>query len=260
MPGSLTFRLVGHGIAYSASPAMMNAAFEAVQVPHRYVLADVADADVPATVAILRAPEAGGANVTVPYKGAVVPFLDDITDIAREADAVNTIVRRDGRLIGHNTDVPAMMDVLRGLRPGGSQHVVVIGAGGASRAVQFALTKLGVREITVLRRTDGSIERLPRHLHDADLLINATPVGTGTDDSPVPAGLLRTDLAVLDLVYRPNPTRLVLDALAAGAVAESGSSLLLGQAWRAFELWLERPAPIDVMRSALAHELENHDV
>lgn len=259
MAGALTFRLIGREISYSASPAMMKAAFEALGLPHRYVLADVPADDLVGTVESLRAPDAGGANVTVPYKGDVVPLLDQISASAREADAVNTIVNREGRLIGHNTDMPATVEVLRRLRPGGIGHALVIGAGGASRAVQQALGRLEVGRTTVLRRSDGSIERLPELVTTADLLVNASPVGTGTDESPVAAEWLRPDLAVLDLVYRPHPTRLVHDARARGAVAEDGSAVLHAQAWRALELWLERSAPIDIMREALTRELENHD-
>lgn len=256
MPEPLTFRLLGHGISYSASPAMMNAAFAALGLSHHYELADVPPQAVADVVAGLRSPAAGGANVTVPHKGAVAALVDDISEVAREADAVNTIVRDGERLIGHNTDMPAMIDVLRGLCPAGAGHAVILGAGGASRAVQLALRKVGVDRVTVLRRSDGSLERLPLLMDTVDLLVNATPVGTGTDLSPVPATLLRPGLAVLDLVYRPDPTRLVRDALAAGASAEAGSALLLGQAWRALELWLECPAPIDAMRQALDRELE----
>jgi shikimate dehydrogenase len=259
MNRSLAFRLLGQGIAYSASPAMMNAAFAGLGLPHRYALADVTPEAVAKTVAALRAPEVGGANVTVPYKGVVVPLLDEVSEVAREADAVNTIVSRDGHLIGHNTDMPALIEVISSLRPDGLSHALVLGAGGAGRAVQLALAKLGVEHVEMLHRSDGSIERLPRLMRTADLLINATPVGTGSDASPVPADLLRPDLAVLDLVYRPHPTRLVREALAAGAAAEDGSAVLLGQAWRAFELWLGRPAPIDTMREALTRELETHD-
>jgi shikimate dehydrogenase len=256
---ALTFRLIGRGISYSASPAMMNAAFEALGLPHRYVLTDVPAEDVPQVVERLRADDAGGANVTVPYKGDVVPLLDEISTTAREANAVNTIVRRGDRLIGHNTDMPATVDVLGRLRPGGCGHALILGAGGAGRAVQQALGQLEVGRITVLRRSDGSIARLPEVAATADLLVNATPVGTGTEESPVPVSSLRPDLAVLDLVYRPHPSRLVRDARERGAVAEDGSAVLHGQAWRALELWLERPAPIDIMRQALTRELENHD-
>jgi shikimate dehydrogenase len=255
MPEALTFRLLGHGIAYSASPAMMNAAFDALQLPHRYALADVQDADVPATVMALRRSDAGGANVTVPHKAAVAALMDEISDVAREAGAVNTVVCDGDRLIGHNTDMPATVEAIERLRPGGAGRALILGAGGVSRAVQLALGVVGVERITVLRRSDGSMARLADEMAAAELLVNATPVGTSSEESPVPIGLLRNDLAVLDLVYRPSPTRLVRDARALGAKAEAGAAILLGQAWRSLELWLERSAPIDVMRAALNVEL-----
>ncbi len=129
-PGALTFRLLGHGIAYSASPVMMTAAFRAIGLPHRYVLADVPPDGVPDAVAALRNADAGGANVTVPHKAAVAALLDELSDDAREADAVNTIVRDGDRLIGHNTDVAGFARALtaagfnvRGVR------AAVLGAG-----------------------------------------------------------------------------------------------------------------------------------
>jgi shikimate dehydrogenase len=256
MAGALTFRLLGHGIAYSASPAMMAAAFEALGLPHRYVLADVPPADVAATVAALRAPDAGGANVTVPHKAAVAGLMDELSDVAREARAVNTVVRDGQRLIGHNTDMPATIEAIERLCPRGVGHAVVLGAGGVGRAVGLALTKVGAGQVTVLRRSDGSMAGLAHAVAEADLLVNATPVGTASDESLVPAALLRADLAVLDLVYRPDPTRLVRDARAAGAPAEAGGAVLLGQAWRSLELWLGGPAPVAAMRAALDSELD----
>jgi shikimate dehydrogenase len=255
MADGLTFRLLGQGIAYSASPAMMTAAFAALGLPHRYVLADVAPDEVPASVAGLRSADAGGANVTVPHKATVAALMDELSDVAREAAAVNVVVRDGSRLIGHNTDLPATVDALRRLRPGGIEHAVVLGAGGAGRAVQLALARLGAGQTSILRRSDGSMARLADELAAADLLVNATPVGTGSDESPVPAALLRPDLAVLDLVYRPSPTRLVREARAAGALAEAGAGILLSQACRSLELWLGRVAPVESMRAALDAEL-----
>lgn len=255
MTEALTFRLLGHSIAYSASPAMMAAAFEELGLPHRYVLADIPATDVARTVAQLRLADAGGANVTAPHKAAVAALVDDVSDVAREADAVNTVVREGDRLIGHNTDMPATVEAIGRLRPSGVVHALILGAGGVSRAVQLALTKVEAQRVTVLRRADGSLDRLADEIATADLLVNATPVGTGNHDSPVPAELLRADLAVLDLVYRPSPTRLVRDARAAGAEAESGAGILLGQAWRSLELWTGEHAPVEVMRRALEAEL-----
>jgi shikimate dehydrogenase len=251
----LTFRLLGQGIAYSASPAMMTAAFAALGLPHRYVLKDVPPEGVRDAVEALRASEEGGANVTVPHKAAVSALMDELADDARMADAVNVVVREGHRLVGHNTDLPATVDALTRLRPGSIDHAVVLGAGGAGRAVQLALAVVGAERVTVLRRSDGSIARLTEELADADLLVNATPVGTRSDESPVPAAVLRPGLAVLDLVYRPSPTRLVREARDAGAPAEAGAGILLGQAWRSLELWLSVPAPVEAMRAALDAEL-----
>ncbi len=255
MADSLTFRLLGQGIAYSASPAMMAAAFAALGLPHHYVLADIPPEAVPAMVASLRAPDTGGANVTVPHKVAVAALVDELSDEARAAEAVNVVVRDGDRLVGHNTDLPATVDALGRLCPQGIGHAVVLGAGGAGRAVQLALGHVGAGHISILRRSDGSMARLADELADADLLVNATPVGTSSDESPVPAALLRPDLAVLDLVYRPSPTRLVREAHAVGAPAEAGARILLGQACRSLELWLRQPAPTDAMRAALDREL-----
>ena len=234
---------------------MMNAAFAALGLPHRYELADVTADDLPAAMQRVRGADAGGANVTVPHKAAVAGLVDELTDLARRADAVNTVVRDGDRLVGHNTDLPATIDALRRLCPRGVDRAVVLGAGGAGRAVGVALAEVGADDVVLLRRSDGSMDRLGDELASADLLVNATPVGTGSDESPVPASLLRPGLAVLDLVYRPSPTRLVRDARAAGARAEAGAGVLLGQAWRSLELWLGRPAPVEAMRAALDAEL-----
>ena len=255
MADALTFQLIGHGIAYSASPAMMNAAFSALDLPHRYVLADLPTDDVAEAVRGLREPAAGGANVTVPHKAAVAALVDEISEVARDADAVNTVVRDGDRLIGHNTDMPATIDAISRLCPDGVSHALLLGAGGVSRAVRLALGQVGVDQVSVLRRSDGSMERLAETIVSADLLVNATPVGTGADDSLVPAELLRPDLAVLDLVYRPSPTRLVREARVVGAPAEAGAAILLGQAWRSLELWLGIRAPVEAMRAALDAEL-----
>jgi shikimate dehydrogenase len=255
MSEALTFRLLGQGIAYSASPAMMAAAFGALDLPHRYVLADISADRLPAAVEALRVAEVGGANVTVPHKAAVAALVDEVSEIAAEADAVNTVVREGGRLVGHNTDMPATVEAISRLCPDGVSHALLLGAGGVSRAVQLALARVGVDQVTVLRRSDGSIRWLADKIASADLLVNATPVGTGADESLVPAQLLRPDLAVLDLVYRPSPTRLVREARAIGAPAQAGAAILLGQAWRSLELWLDIRAPVGAMRAALEAEL-----
>jgi shikimate dehydrogenase len=252
-------RLIGRHIYYSASPQMHAAAFAALGLPHRYEMADVPVADLPRVVAGLREPDSLGANVTVPHKAAVLELLDEVEPLARRAEAVNTIVRRKGRLLGFNTDIPAMTDEIRLLRPTPRQ-AVILGKGGGARAVSIALEAIGAGQVTLVSRSgdDDSVawERLPEVLREADLLVNATPVGTDADESPVSAKLLRKDLAVLDLVYRPSPTRLVRDARAAGAPARAGAGVLLGQGWRSLEKWLARPMS-DKVRRAMAAALRN---
>jgi shikimate dehydrogenase len=235
-----TVRLLGHSIAYSASPAMHAAAFAALGLDHRYELADVDARNLPAALSALR-DEAIGANVTVPYKSAVMEWLDEVDAVAATAGAVNTIVSRAGRLVGSNTDVPAIVEEMRRLRPS-PENVLVLGAGGAAGAVRVACESAGVPAVTFVstsaRVGAAPWSELPALIANADLVVNATPVGTDSGESPVASSLLHQGLAVLDLVYRPSPTRLVHDARAAGLEARAGAGVLLGQGWRSLEAWL----------------------
>jgi shikimate dehydrogenase len=250
-----TVRLIGEHISYSASPNMQTAAFKALGLDHTYELADVSAADVPATVASLRADDCLGANVTVPHKAAVLDLLDEVEPLADQAQAVNTIANRGGRLIGSNTDVPAIAEQIRKLAPE-SQFALVLGAGGAARAVKLALKSSGSPRAVLLSRSDWS--DLPALIGKADLLVNATPIGTNSDETPVEQRLLHAGLAVLDLVYRPSPTRLVREARECELNARGGAGVLLGQGWRSLQAWLGRPINGSVkgtMQAALRHEL-----
>ncbi len=242
--------LLGEGIGYSVSPAIHNAAFAALGLPWRYELRDVPAEALPAALADLRAATLRGANLTRPHKGRVLGLLDALDPVAERVGAVNTIVATDGRLAGHDTDVPAIADEIDLL--GRFRSAVVLGRGGAARAAGAALADAGVSVELVGRDRWAD---LPALVPRADLLVNATPVGTGSDESLIDARLLRPDLAVLDLVYRPSPTRLVRDARAAGATARGGAGVLLRQAALSFALWTGSSAPVEAMRSALVAEL-----
>lgn len=242
--------LIGHGIGYSASPAMHDAAFATLGLDARYELRDVPGDALPATVEELRAPDSLGANVTKPHKLTVCMLVDELAPEARRLGAANTIARAGDRLVAHNTDLAALASELPVRRPA---RAVVLGAGGASRAAVAALEDAGCTSLRVLDR--GSWAMMAEALATADLVINATPLGTESDESPIPEHLLRRDLAVLDLVYRPSPTRLVRAARAAGAEARGGAGMLLRQASASFELWTGRPAPVAAMRDALRAEL-----
>jgi shikimate dehydrogenase len=245
--------LLGQGIGYSASPAMQNAAFSRLGLPISYQLCDVEPSALAEAVRHLRDDDALGANVTTPHKVAVLDLVDEIDVSAARVGAANVIVRRDGRLVAHSTDLPAIAAELRHFTFAATRRAVVLGSGGAARAVATALTDAAWQEVCLVRRDEWS--GLLAMLTTADLLVNATPIGTESHESPVPTESLRADLPVLDLVYRPSPTRLVTEARAVGALARAGAGILLDQALLSFRLWTGQPAPISAMRSALLSEL-----
>ena len=242
--------LLGHHIGYSASPPMHNAAFAALGLDARYELADVTPEGLPDAVDALRGAGRIGANVTQPHKLTVCDLVDDVSPEVERLGAANTITRHGDRLVAQNTDLPAIVAELAELGP--VSAAAVLGVGGASRAAEAALRDAGAVVYVVDR---GRWDAIPDILAECQLLVNATPIGTASDESPVAGELLRDDLAVLDLVYRPSPTRLVRDARAAGATARGGAGMLLRQAALSFALWTGRDAPVEVMRDALRAEL-----
>lgn len=275
--------LIGWPVEHSLSPTMQNAAFAALSMDWEYVLLPVPPEEVERVVRGLAARSFRGANVTVPYKEAVIPYLPSLTEAARAIGAVNTlIVREDGRLVGENTDWTGFLAALResGFDPEG-RRALLLGAGGAARAVAYALVRSGVRVIVLNRRPEraeelvrtlgsgvpkGSMQAgllepgtLLREARHADLLVNATSVGMWPrpDESPWPDGLpIPSHLTVLDLVYRPLETKLLRQAREAGARTVNGLGMLIHQGARAFEIWTGRPAPVEVMRAACWKALE----
>ena len=184
--------------------------------------------------------------------------MDARSGEAERSGSVNTVVRDGRRLVGHDTDLPALVEAIQRLCPRGARRALILGAGGAARSAVLALEVSGVERVDVAQRRDRTWDRLPALLGQAELVVNATPIGRdGAEsmDTPIPASHLRPDLAVLDLVYRPSPTRLVREAREAGARAAGGAGILLGQGWRSLESWLGVPAPVAAMRAALLEEL-----
>jgi shikimate dehydrogenase len=220
-------------------------------------------------IAGLRAPDVLGANVTVPHKLAVMPFLDEISDLARHAGAVNTIVNREGRLSGDNTDVYGFATSLLAVAPDAAERTaLVLGAGGASRAVVLALDSIGVPVIHLHNRNLERAERLAHdlapvaiapvsdeHLREAlaaaGIVINATSLGWHPGETPVDLALLAEcaqNALIVDLTYRD--TDLLLAARARGLATLDGLPMLVHQGARALELWTGRVAPVDVMMQA----------
>lgn len=269
--------LLAYPAGHSLSPAMHNAAFAQLGILARYEALEVAPDALAAAVAELRRPEVYGANVTIPHKVAVMSLLDELSEEARRIGAVNTIVNRDGRLTGCNTDAAGFLRALRedgGFEPAGVS-AVVLGAGGAARAVAYALLRAGVSRLALYNRTPSaaralaaSLEReakvevlepsaLPEAVRASQLLVNATSVGMAQPGeasarSPLEPRLLPREGFVCDLVYRPAQTRLLREAAAAGLRVQNGVPMLVYQGAEAFGHWTGQAAPVQVMRAALA--------
>jgi len=234
--------LLGHPVSHSLSPRMQNAAFAARALDWAYVACDVDPDALPAAVAGLRALGFAGANVTIPHKGAVAELCDELDDLSRRSGAVNTLVFREGRIVGANTDGPA---VAGAVDPPGA-HVLVLGRGGGARAVAVALEDAGAASVRLASRSDAD---WPPVADDATILVNATPL---RDETPV---MPRAHQQVVDLAYRTDgrPTALVAAAREAGCTTVvDGLEILVRQGAAAFELWTGVPAPLEVMRAAVA--------
>ncbi|HEY5474589.1 MAG TPA: shikimate dehydrogenase, partial [Candidatus Limnocylindrales bacterium] len=263
-------------VAHSFSGAMQQAAFDAFGIDARYELWDRRQIDLADAIAELRGDDFLGANITIPHKEHVVPLMDKLTEDAQATGAVNVISREGDKLIGHNTDVAGFKAALTKLvgRQKMPRHAVVLGAGGAARAVVYGLITDGFQRVVVFNRHLHRGEGLVRHFaksashmdlrampwHESVLeaeisktkvLINATSIGMTPGETPIPAELLTPDLMVLDLIYNPSLTQLLKDAAAARDATLGGELMLLQQGARAFELWTGQPAPIEVMQAEL---------
>ncbi|MDJ1158069.1 shikimate dehydrogenase [Chelatococcus sp. SYSU_G07232] len=263
--------LLGYPIAHSASPAMHEAAAQHAGLSCRYHLIEVPGADGDALRAMLEGVRRlgfAGINVTFPYKEAVVPLLDELSPAAAMIGAVNTVVVRDGRLVGHNTDASGFARVSAPLvREAGFGPVALIGAGGVGKAAAFALAEQGVRELRIFDRATGKAEHLASALEGrcrahvagsieetlagAVGLVNGTPAGMKPNfASPVDARLLHAGLFVADAVYTPLWTTLLRDARAAGARVMTGRDLAIAQAVDAFRLFVGVDPEPEAMASA----------
>jgi len=236
--------LLGHRIAYSASPAMQNAAFRAAGLSDwSYELFDVAPEDLPAAVSALRLPGRAGANVTIPHKQAVIPLLDELDGTAHQVGAVN-FIRRDGeRLLGGNTDVAGVRAALEEVGWEGGR-ALVLGRGGSAKAAAVALAGAELQYATRENWEErGALARA------SDLVVNCTPLGRQGEAVLKPSELPRQ--AVVDLVYAGGGTPLVAAARAAGLAAADGWTVLVAQGAASFTGWTSSPAPLGAMRAAL---------
>ncbi|QSX01202.1 shikimate dehydrogenase [Haloterrigena alkaliphila] len=266
------FGLLGNPVGHSLSPPMHEAAYDELDLEARYVTFEPAPEELEGAIDGAEALGIAGLNVTIPFKRDVLDVVA-ADELASRIGAVNTIdFTRDGAPAGHNTDAAGALRALRDhdVTVDGARAVVV-GAGGAGRAIAFGLADAGAT-VEIANRTESTAHELadevPRAtghgldgetvadlLADADILVNATSVGMEEDASPVAADALHGGLAVLDAVYRPLETRLLREAADAGATTVDGAWMLLYQGVEAFEIWTGREAPVDAMNEALRSRL-----
>ncbi len=262
-----TFGVIGWPVVDSLSPAIHNAAIEALGIDAVYVPLPVRPGSLPEALAGLAGLGFSGANVTMPHKTEAAGLMAVTSEDAARLQAVNTIVVGEGGLAGHNTDAPGFERMLRhdeGFDAAG-RSVLLFGAGGAARACALALARARAARIAVAVRDTGSAGALLEALEgldttvdvltlgdapgvQADLIVNATPLGAQGEEVPTPP--LGPGMLVVDLLYEPSVTPLVTRARAAGASAAAGLGLLLHQAALSFELWTGQVPPMDVMSAA----------
>ena len=274
--------IIGYPIDHSISPIFQQAALDYIGIDAIYEKWEVTPEKVGDFVNQLRAPDSLGINVTLPYKRAVIPFLDEVDEWATSAGAVNTIVNQGGHLSGHNTDGPGFLQALlneTGYDPKGTS-ALILGAGGAARGILLALVRGGVESIVIANRTLERAGELSRLSYDngvaseaisisgdalneaansADLIVNCTSLGMshGPDElgSPMSAAQIPATAIVNDLVYTPMLTPILKEAAEAGATALGGLHMLIYQGVLSFKMWTGQDPPVDVMLDVATKEM-----
>lgn len=277
------YSLLGYPVEHSFSPAMQNAAFKSAGLNSVYVPFSPESEQLAAAIAGIRALGIAGANVTVPHKEAVIPLLDNLTEVAMTYGAVNTIANRGGSLTGHNTDGEGFIQALKedcGFDPAGG-NAVVFGAGGAARAVALALARSGCPGMALVNRSTAKAEKIAGFVREATgvqaevfewkagnkelavwaqkaaLMVNCTSIGMsgGAEAAfPLPDELPGSGQLAYDVVYNPTHTVFMQRAERNGAATANGLSMLLRQGALSFEFWTGLTAPLEVMRNALSKQ------
>ncbi|MDP6893797.1 MAG: shikimate dehydrogenase [Acidimicrobiales bacterium] len=271
--------VIGNPVKHSLSPVILNAAFREAKINWVYTAFETPEEKLADAIGGIRALGIAGLSVTMPHKAKVCSLLDEISDSAQSLGAVNCIVNDAGNLKGHNTDGDGFLDAVKhdaGLDVAGKK-ILVIGSGGSARSIIYSLGKAEAREIAVINRTKnkaldalelaGSVGRyveeneISKVVSEADLVINATPVGMsdteGTSSFPLEPNLLTKGQLAVDLIYHPISTPWMEELRDREVEVHGGLSMLIFQAAKAFKLWTGKDAPVEAMRKAALDEIEN---
>lgn len=268
--------IFGYPVSHSLSPLMQNAALEHLGLNYIYLPFEVRPESLESAVNGIRALGVSGVNVTVPHKEAVIPFLDEIDESAELIGAVNTILNKNGNLIGYNTDSPGYIKSLHedaGFDPKG-KNVLVIGAGGAARGIISGLFLEGASKITIANRTTEKAKKIedtlratgkkigietipfsylkdPKILSSLDLIVNTTSMGLEGGSPDIDFSLTPKHVLVSDIVYKPPVTPFLEKAQDAGRKTLSGLGMLVYQGAISLEIWTGQRAPVEVMMNSL---------
>lgn len=274
----------GYPVEHTLSPAMHNAAIAALGLHYVYIPFSVQPAELGVAIRSIRALGIVGVNLTIPHKERALAYLDEVAPEALEIGAVNTVHFSEGRLVGYNTDGEGFLAPLRERSiPVKGLQAFVLGAGGASRSVVYALVRAGAGVTIANRRPEraaalaeavngatgtksaawlplDAYDEVAKRLARADMLVNTTPVGMHPHEDeapPVPVDLIHKGMIVYDLIYNPMETRLLAAAKRQGAVAINGVDMLVGQGAASLRIWTGLEAPIDAMRQAVLEGLRS---
>ncbi|MCS7125696.1 MAG: shikimate dehydrogenase [Aigarchaeota archaeon] len=271
------FCLIGHPIEHSISPQLHNTAFKYFDLNCVYLTFDVEPTQLSRAIKGLKALRVSGFNVTIPHKVSIIRYLDGLDISAKETGAVNTVVLKNNKLIGYNTDVEGIKKSIENIEEVRDGRALVIGAGGAARAAIVALKMLGFKEIIIANRRLLRAATLVRRFRDEELnmrsvslfemkrysktcsvIINATPIGMWPhiDETPLNSTEIPKGSLILDLVYNPMKTRLLEEAKKAGATIVYGVNPLIEQAIKSFQLWTNLEPPRELLLKVAEQSLQ----
>jgi shikimate dehydrogenase len=261
------YGVIGNPVRHSLSPIIHNGAFQRMGLNAAYLAFEVKD--LPEAVRGIRGLGIRGVSVTIPFKTQIIPFLDQVEGVAKKIKAVNTITNEEGKLIGHNTDWGGALEALEEKVDLKDKRVILLGAGGAARAIAFGLKERGC-QVFIHNRSPQKAADLAKELGfvgrpmsfreklDADVVINATPLGMMPHDgeTPLPKEVLREGMTVMDIVYQPLRTKLLREAEEQGCRTIDGLSMLARQGAAQLQIWTGERPEVEQIKEDLRRELK----
>ena len=264
-----TFAVIGDPIEHSLSPSIHNAAFKALSLDCTYIAYRIPRGELKEGIESLRQIKISGFNVTIPHKIEMMHHLDESSSECKTIGATNTVSNENGKFVGYNTDMDGFLDPIKKRNIGISgQSSLVLGSGGAARAIVAGFAKEKAKKITIASRTAQKAQELAKFasglgidsdhttLNNVDVskfkfIVNATSVGLKNEPSPIPTNAINSDHVVYDIIYMPMNTDLIQQSKKNSATIIYGYEMLLGQAVLAFQIWHKIPAPYEAMKKVL---------